>query len=152
MFLVDMRVSFGMEHSEIIAWAIEGTTSPIRFRGSQRSANWPVEVGQRFASGARCPPKSNRLALAARNLRIVRTLLFGNRPFRRINCECPMCTVMVRLSSLEADHSPRPPLPLQRGASWRGSCELTGARVIRGSPVAQLAPWTTRFLATEVNR
>jgi hypothetical protein len=32
MFLVDMRISFSaMEHSEIIAWTIEGTASPIRF-------------------------------------------------------------------------------------------------------------------------
>jgi len=32
-------------------------------------------------------------------------------------------------------------------SSWRGSCELTGARVIgRSMPVTQLAPWTTRFL------
>jgi hypothetical protein len=64
-----------------------------------------------------------------------------------------MRAVMVRLSSLEADDPLRPLLPLQRGLSWRGSCELTGARVIRGSmPVAQLALGTTGFLATEVNR
>jgi hypothetical protein len=39
-----------------------------------------------------------------------------------------MCAAMVKFSSLEADHSLRPPLPLQRSPSWRGSCELTGAR------------------------
>ncbi len=63
-----------------------------------------------------------------------------------------MRAVMVKFFSLEADHSLRPPLPLQRGPSWRGSFELTGARVIRRSmPVTQLAPWTTKFLATEAN-
>jgi len=64
-----------------------------------------------------------------------------------------MRAVMVKFFSLEADHSLRPPLPLQRGPSWRGSFELTGARVIRRSmPVTQLVPWTTKFLATEANR
>jgi hypothetical protein len=64
-----------------------------------------------------------------------------------------MRAVMTNFFSLEADHPLRPPLPLQRGPSWRGSCELTGAKVIRGSrPVTQLATWTTRFLATEANR
>jgi hypothetical protein len=47
-----------------------------------------------------------------------------------------MCAVMVRLSSLEADDPLRPLLPLQRGLSCRGSCELTGARVNEG-----LCPW-----------
>ena len=42
-----------------------------------------------------------------------------------------MRAVMVKFSSLEADHSLRPPLPLQRGPSWRGSCELTEARVTK---------------------
>jgi len=41
-----------------------------------------------------------------------------------------MRAVMVKFSSLEADHSLRPPLPLQRGPSWRGSFELTGAGVM----------------------
>jgi hypothetical protein len=34
-----------------------------------------------------------------------------------------MRAVMVKVSSREADHSLRPPLPLQRGSSWRGSFE-----------------------------
>jgi AraC family transcriptional regulator len=58
-----------------------------------------------------------------------------------------MRVVMVKFSSPEADHSLRPHLPLQHGPGWRGSCELTGARVIgRSMPVTQLAPWTTEFL------
>jgi hypothetical protein len=42
-----------------------------------------------------------------------------------------MRAVMVKFSSLEADHSLRPPLPLQRGPGWRGSCELTEAGVTK---------------------
>ncbi len=42
-----------------------------------------------------------------------------------------MRVVMVKFSSPEADHSLRPHLPLQQGPGWRGSCELTGAGVIR---------------------
>jgi hypothetical protein len=37
-----------------------------------------------------------------------------------------MRAVMVKFSSLAAEHSLRPSLPHQRGPSWRGSCELTG--------------------------
>jgi len=61
-----------------------------------------------------------------------------------------MRAIMVKFSSLEADHSLRPPLPLQRDPGWRGSCEVTGARVIW--PVTQSAPSTTRFPTIEANR
>jgi len=60
---------------------------------------------------------------------------------------------MVRLSSLEADHSCGLSCPSSAVYAGGASCELTGVRVNEGSmPVAQLAPWTTRFPATEVNR
>jgi hypothetical protein len=39
-----------------------------------------------------------------------------------------MRAVMVKFSSLEADHSLRPPFPLQRGPGWRGFSELTGGQ------------------------
>ena len=131
-----------MEHSEISAWAIEGRTSPIRFRGSQPSANRPVEVGRCSATDARCHQSRPDWQP---NLCIVCMRLFGNRPFRRINCECQ------RVPLWSGSPPSRPTtlcgLPCPSSAV-RGTCELTGARVMRGSmPVAQLAPWTTRFLA-----
>jgi len=66
------------------------------------------------------------------NLCIMHTLLFGNRPYSSDQLRVPTCATMVRLSSLEADDPLRPLSPLQRGLSWRGSCELTGARVNEG--------------------
>jgi len=56
-----------------------------------------------------------------------------------------MRAAMVKVSSLEADHSLRPPLaPPAR--SWRGFFELTGSRLKwRSMPVTQLAAWATKL-------
>jgi hypothetical protein len=57
-----------------------------------------------------------------------------------------MRAVMVKFSSLEADHSPRPPLPLQRGPSWRGSLWANGGYGdMRVDACDELAPWTKKF-------
>src|SRR6266567_2172699 len=50
-----------MEHSEIVAPAIEGDEQPNSVPTSQPSANWPVEAGQVLRQAASCPPKSNQL-------------------------------------------------------------------------------------------
>lgn len=74
-----------MEHSEIIAWGIEGRPAQFGSAGSQPSANRPVEVGQCSATDAGCHQSRPDWQP---NLCIVCMRLFGNRPFRRINCEC----------------------------------------------------------------
>jgi hypothetical protein len=57
-----------------------------------------------------------------------------------------MRAVMVKFSSPEADHSLRPPLPLQRGPRWRGSFELTGGQGdTKVDACDELAPWTKKF-------
>jgi hypothetical protein len=85
MFLIDMRISFAcplFEHNKIMARAIEGQPAQFGSDGSQPSANWPVEVGEVLRQAAATKVEPTKLALAAHNLRIVRTFPFGTRSFR----------------------------------------------------------------------
>ena len=132
MFLVDMRISSAspsIQHSEITACAIGGQPAQFGSDGPQPSANRPVGSRPVFCARRQVPTEIEPTGPAAHNLCIVRTVLFGTRPFRWINSDCQCVPLWRGSPPLEADHSLRPALPLQRGPRWRGSCESIGISV-----------------------
>jgi hypothetical protein len=76
-----------VEHSEIIARAIEGMAGAIRLRRIAAIGELAGLKSAWFSVRQPPPTEVDPTKLTAHNLRIVRTLLFGTGSFRQINSE-----------------------------------------------------------------